>query len=179
MKEQSGERADNKAALNRKIAEIEQDLKQNPAPRLTTKDLAERAGLLDMYYSAYKLLSLSVHSNLRDLEQQLGLDAEGHIQTIWWGPNPHEINALLMMAADSLLRASSLMADLFQIDEQNIKDLSGRFTELAKTVLTQPDETATEHLSGLRCQADRRVHRGGGMAVRETNGDSPYARICG
>jgi hypothetical protein len=143
LKEQAGKKSGDKADLSSGIAELEQDLKQNPSPRLTTKDLAERAGLLEMYYSAYKLLSLSVHSNLRDLEQQLGLDAEGHIQTIWWGPNPHGIDGILMAAAESLLRASALMADLFQIDGQNIKDLIDRFTELTKPLLDQPDETAT------------------------------------
>lgn len=135
LKEQSRERSDDKAELTHKIAELEVNLKQNPAPRLKTKDLAERAGLLGLYYSAYTLLSLSVHSNLMDLEQQLGLDAEGHMQTIWWGPNSHGIDAILMTAAESLLKASALMIDLFQIDGQNIKDLTGRFTELTKPLL--------------------------------------------
>ena len=56
------------------------------------------------------------------------------MQTIWWGPNPHGVDAILMTAAESLLRASTLVIDVFQIEGQDIKDLIDRFTELAKPV---------------------------------------------
>ena len=44
------------------LQEIKEDLKREPSPEIMTECLAQRAGLVELYNSAYKLLSLSVDS---------------------------------------------------------------------------------------------------------------------
>jgi hypothetical protein len=123
-----------KAALV--LDDVEDDLTQDPDLEMTTTDLAERAGLRSLYDSAYKILSLSVHSNLRDLERQLSLDAGGNPSAIKWGPTSEGLEELLLLIADVLIRGITAICGLFNLDHgQELEAIRGNYAPLAARVL--------------------------------------------
>lgn len=89
--------------LDKLLHEIECDIKKSNIKRLRKRDLAEKAGLLETYDSAYKLLSGTIHVNARDLEQYLDLGDTGEIKMLLWGPDVKEIDFILFTAAESML----------------------------------------------------------------------------
>ena len=53
------------------LQNIENQIEKNNVKKFTKRDLAEKAELLTTYDTAYKLLSGTIHVNVRDLEQYL------------------------------------------------------------------------------------------------------------
>lgn len=137
--------ADTERQVTRLIREIEKDLKRDPSPKIKngeTRHLAERAGQLAMYNSAYKLLSLSVHSNLRDLERQLGLDDNGKPTSIGWGPNLDGLDELLMTVAETLLRAVTALCCLFTLGHrEELQVLRDRYAGYAAQTVSVVKDT--------------------------------------
>jgi hypothetical protein len=128
------------AATQRQIAceiqLIKEDLERDPSPQLNTLELAKRADQLALYESAYRLLSLPVHSNLRDLERQLGFNDEGKPTSVGWGPNLDGLDHLLMTVAETLLRAVATMCCLFTLGhEEELKALRDRYVAQALSVV--------------------------------------------
>ena len=76
---------------NPKLDELLQAIKEN----IDVKDITERqtqwyaqkAGLSDYYNTVYSIFSRSVHVNVRELEELLVTDGEGHITEITYGPD--------------------------------------------------------------------------------------------
>jgi Family of unknown function (DUF5677) len=123
------------------LDDVENDLARDPDPEMTTQCLAERAGLLASYDSAYKILSLSVHSNLRDLERQLSLDADGNPSTIKWGANFEGLDESLMLIADVLIRATTAICRLFNLGyQQELEAIRGSYAPLAATIVERPNQ---------------------------------------
>lgn len=118
------------------LQEIKEDLERNPSSALNARDLAERAGQIALYDSLYKVLSLSVHSNLRDLEQQLSLDDDGIPTLIGWGPKLDGLDDLLLIVTQILLLAVSTMCRLFRLEHQEeIQLLDKQYTTLVASVV--------------------------------------------
>lgn len=118
------------------LQHVKDDLKRNPSPKITTRCLAERGGLVPLYDSAYKILSLPVHSNLRDLERQLGLDKDGSPTSIGWGPNLEDLDHLLMLIADTLSRAVTAMCGLFTLGHQeDLEAIRSSYESLVASVV--------------------------------------------
>jgi hypothetical protein len=97
---------------------INEDLERDPSPKINTRCLAQWGGLIALYDSAYKFLSLPAHSNLRDLERQLSLDKDGNPTSISWGPNLDGLDHLLLIVADTLIRAATAMCSFSRFDHQ-------------------------------------------------------------
>jgi hypothetical protein len=76
----------------------EKDIKE-----LQTQWFANRAGLSDYYNSAYSLFSMSVHANVRDLEELVVADIEGNVKEILSGPDVTGIPPLLLTAGEALI----------------------------------------------------------------------------
>jgi len=118
------------------LREVKAALNQNPSPEMRTRCLAERGGLVDLYDSAYAVLSLPVHSNLRDLERQLGLNPEGHPSSIRWGPNLEGLDESLMLLVDILIRAATTMCGFFHLGhERNLQEIRNSYAWLAAAML--------------------------------------------
>ena len=122
------------------LQEIEENVKRDPSPKeerkATALKLADRADQIGLYYSAYKLLSLPVHSNLRDLERQLGLDENGTPTSIGWGPTLEGLDHLLMTVAETLLRGVTAICRLFTLGhEEEIQVLRDRYAAQVVSVV--------------------------------------------
>jgi uncharacterized protein DUF5677 len=138
-----GAEAVEKAALV--LGDVENALAQDRGREMTTAELAERAGLRSFYDSAYKILSLSVHSNLRDLERQLSLDADGNPSAIKWGPTSEGLEELLLLIADVFLLAISAICRLFNLDHgQELKGIRESYAPLAASVLERMPNNGVE-----------------------------------
>ncbi len=141
--ESLGPEAQQKAALV--LQDVKNDLERDPGPEMTTHCLAERGGLVALYDSAYKILSLSVHSNLRDLERQLGLNQDGSPSAVGWGPNLEGLDESLMLLTDTLIRATTAMCGLFNLGHQEeLQVIRRSYAPLAERMLERMPNNSVE-----------------------------------
>lgn len=106
------------AAANLSLVEAEIDrlkraLKDDPGEPPSIKELATAGGLVPLYRSAYSILSLTVHSNLRDLERQLALDSDGNISGLFWGPDPRRIDEILFTVSEAQIMCCEAILAVF------------------------------------------------------------------
>ncbi len=123
------------------LQDIKKQIKKKSIKKLTKRDLAEKAGLLTTYDSAYKILSGTIHVNARDLEQYLDLNDEGEIKGFIWGPDVEEIDAILFTAAESMFFILVGIARIFSLSfDVTWEKLQEKYKSLAnnlnKSVLT-------------------------------------------
>jgi hypothetical protein len=99
------------------IAEINQTIKQEKIRGLTIKDAAERAGLHDVYLTAYQILSGAVHTNAADLESHLDYDEqENAIKGFKYGPSDEETRRIVGLASMTLAEALGTISQTFGED---------------------------------------------------------------
>jgi len=97
------------------LQNVENQIKKSNVKKLTKRDLAEKAGMLTTYDTAYKLLSGSIHVNARDLEQYLEINEDGEIKRILWGPDVKEIDFILFSAAETMLFILTAISHVFSL----------------------------------------------------------------
>jgi len=90
----------NLSLVEAKIARLKRELRADPGKPPSTKALAIAGGLPSLYRSTYSMLSLTVHSNLRDLERQLALDSHGNLSGLQWDPDPRRIDEILFTGSN-------------------------------------------------------------------------------
>ena len=81
--------------VDKLLQKIEKEIKEKKVKKFTKRDLAEKAGHVTTYDSAYKILSGSIHVNARDLEQYLEINKAREVKKILWGPDVKEIDFIL------------------------------------------------------------------------------------
>ena len=127
------------------LDEVRQSLNQNPSPEITTRCLAEWGRVGDLYDSAYAILSLSVHANLRDLERQLELDHAGNPRCIRWGPTLDGVDESLLLLVDIVVRAATGMCELFKLGHDGeLKEIRGSYAALAAGILERMPNNSVE-----------------------------------
>jgi len=99
--------------LKELLQKIENEIKENNVKKSTKRDMAEKAGLVTTYDSAYKILSGSIHVNSRDLEQYLEINDSGEVKKILWGPDVKEIDLLLFTAAENMMFVLTSVSHIF------------------------------------------------------------------
>jgi hypothetical protein len=97
------------------LKDIESQIEKNNVKKFTKRDLAEKAGLVTTYDSAYKLLSGTIHVNARDLKQYLEINEVGEIKRILWGPDVQEIDFILFTSAESMLFVLTAISHVFSL----------------------------------------------------------------
>ena len=97
------------------LKDIKNQIERNHVKKFTRRDLAEKAGMVTTYDSAYKLLSGTIHVNARDLEQYLDINEAGEIKRILWGPDVQEIDFILFTAAESMMSVLVAISRIFSI----------------------------------------------------------------
>ncbi len=100
--------------IDKHLQDIEKQIRENKVKKLEKRDLAKKAGLETIYDSVYKLLSGTIHVNVRDIEQYLKID-NGKIKEILWGPDVQEIDFVLLTAAETMLRILTAASSLFEL----------------------------------------------------------------
>lgn len=101
------------SATEEKLAEIQDSIRENGAKSISSKDMAVKAGLEDWYNTAYSVFSGTVHSNARDLERHLVLDADGEIAALCNEPAIEELDRLFLTAAEITLMALIAIGKVF------------------------------------------------------------------
>lgn len=92
---------------------------------------AEQAGLIDMYNTAYALLSESAHANVRDLVNLLETDDGGDITALRYGPDPDDLSEDLSIGIESaILSFEEAFALLPCADTEKLKYLREKMTSL-------------------------------------------------
>jgi len=104
-------------ALDEKLArDISETIKEQNIQRLKIEDVARRAGLHEVYATAYAVLSGAVHTTAWDLESHLDYDdTEKAIQGFKYGPSDSNTEKFLglagMVMADALETISSIFGE--------------------------------------------------------------------
>jgi len=115
--------------IDKLLKKINNEIKRSSVKKITIRNLAEKAGLITTYDSAYKLLSGTIHVNARDLEQYLEINESGEIKKILWGPDVKEIDFILFTAAESMIFILNSISRLFSL----------KFAESWKSILNNYD----------------------------------------
>jgi hypothetical protein len=119
--------------IKRLEQDIENSIQKEKAIKLTVRDLAEKAGLATMYDTAYKLLSSTIHVDVRDLEQYLDLNKSNEIKNILWEPDIREIDFVLYAAAESMLYVLESISRIFTLQfDESWKKILNNFEKLKK-----------------------------------------------
>ncbi len=119
--------------IERLMQDIENSIQKEKVIKLTKRDLAEKAGLATIYDTAYKLLSSTIHANVRDLEQYLDLNKSNEVKKILWGPDVSEIDFVLFIAADSMLHILEVISKIFVLSFDELwKEILNNFNKLKK-----------------------------------------------
>jgi len=97
------------------IRNVKSEIKKSNIKKFTTRDLAKIAGLIKTYDSAYKVLSSTIHVNVRDLEQYLELNEKGEIKQLLSGPDVKEIGMILLAASEIILTMLESISNIFSL----------------------------------------------------------------
>ncbi len=101
--------------LNELLQKVELDIKNNSIKEFKTIDYAKKANLLDFYYTAYALLSSTVHANSRDIESHLLFDKQGIVTSFNWGPADKGIELLLFTGIETIYIILSNLIEKFNL----------------------------------------------------------------
>ena len=101
--------------IDNMLQDVEKQIEEDGVKKITKRDLAEKAGFVTTYDSAYKLLSGTIHVNARDLEQYLELNDAGEIKRILWGPDVQEIDFILFTAAETMMFVLVAISRIFSL----------------------------------------------------------------
>jgi hypothetical protein len=86
-----------------------------PKEELTIKHFAEKAGLIEFYYTAYQVLSWTVHSNIVDIAQaHMVGNSENQIDSIYLSVDTKDTVKWFMTACESMLIAIDSVNNLFK-----------------------------------------------------------------
>lgn len=98
-------------------AELRSDIGTRQIKVRTTEEWSQEAGLHAWYLTAYAVLSLSVHSKVRDLEGYLTLDDKGEIREFNWGPNTNGTKEILVTIIEAMLVSFESVSASFEQDK--------------------------------------------------------------
>lgn len=107
-----------RGALDENLAGgISETIREQNIQRLTTEDVARRAGLHSVYVTAYACLSGAVHTTAWDLESHLDYDDnEQAIRGFVYGPSDAETEKLLGLAGMEMAEALETISSIFGED---------------------------------------------------------------
>lgn len=99
------------------IVEIKQTMDQEKISKISVEKAAEKAGLHDIYLTAYAILSGAVHTNAADLESHLDYDEqENAIRGFKYGPSDEETRRIVGLASMTMAEALGTISQTFGED---------------------------------------------------------------
>jgi hypothetical protein len=123
------------SATDDKLEEIEKAIEATGAKSISTESMAKTAGLHDWYLTAYAVFSASVHSNVRDLQRHLVLTEHNEIEEIRNEPIIEELDRLLLIASEILLKGLESLDVVFGLNDENFRSRAyGRLAKLAESL---------------------------------------------
>jgi len=91
-------------------------IEENGLKKIGVIDNAEKAGLLDWYDTAYSMLSWTVHSSMRSLQEHLVLDGDKDIHSLKNEPEIEEFDHLYSTAIEAVVFAVIAAGTIFDVD---------------------------------------------------------------
>ncbi len=107
------------AEIDKNIEEINEEIRERVIQEYNIKDSACDAGMTEVYDTEYKLLSGSLHVNVRDMERHLKIDESKNVKKILWGPDTEGIDFILFSGAEHMLLILTAVAHIFSLDYDN------------------------------------------------------------
>jgi hypothetical protein len=123
--------------VQQKINEFTADIKEADVEELSVFEIAKIGGLVDLYESAYRLLSSSTHVLVSDLNVHVTADESGDIQKLSWGPNRDLIPENLYCACRYTLIGLERAVHLFEL-----KQLQDAFDTCCRNVMDLGDPSS-------------------------------------
>jgi hypothetical protein len=112
---------------------LKDEIKSGEIKEKSTEQWSRDADMHDWYLTAYSLLSVSVHSKVKDLERYLVLNDKEDIVEFRWGPDDHDIEKILMTLIQGILTALNCACSLFnQKQEFEVRNFQERLNSLVK-----------------------------------------------
>lgn len=111
-------------------SEIEKEIKDNNLEYHPTRWYAEKAELLDDYYTAYVVLSGDMHMSARELESDFIIE-NGEIVSLKTEPDIVESTPILQTMINSMLKIANSLSNVFDIDiSKEINDFNSEFKKI-------------------------------------------------
>ncbi len=98
------------------IEKLSSNIVKSEAEEYKVERLASLANLTSMYNTYYRLLSGTVHTSPRSLDEYISTDDEGNLCSIKWGPTDEGVPIILLAAVEFLRMALNLMIQFFEIE---------------------------------------------------------------
>jgi hypothetical protein len=115
--------------------EIKADIEKRQLTEKSTQWWACKAGLSDVYNTAYAVFSLSVHAAPRDLEAHLRLDDTKRIVAMHVRPSSSELAFIMISACESLILTLEAASSIFSAHAlTQIAELKAKLVRLDKTI---------------------------------------------
>jgi hypothetical protein len=124
------------------IKTIEKDLKEDidrEGIRIRkTEEWAADAELATWYLTAYAVLSDSVHTTARDLEDHLKVNDRGDIEEFLWGPDGRGVDEILLTGIEAMHFAIGCTLSFFRSQrDKEVTELRVRFEKLVSQLSHQ------------------------------------------
>jgi hypothetical protein len=116
------------------LKRVDAEITDTGAKPLKTERLAQLAGMHDWYTTAYAMLSMATHSQVRDLECYLLLDEDEKIRSLEYAPSLKEVPWLLLTVAHAILLGGDSITATFRIPfpakEGHMEFINAQFAKL-------------------------------------------------
>lgn len=144
-----------------KLDKVKQEIKAKGLEKISIREIAEKAGLLTMYDSAYKKLSGTIHASVRSLNQYLETGGTDKIKSFLWGPDVKGIDIVLLTGVETILDALEVVFRVFSITIRGELDsLSHKFQKTWEVFCNKEEDGKT----GTCKQSDVAGRKGAGTS---------------
>jgi hypothetical protein len=93
-------------------AKVKRELHEREVSERTVEWFAEKAGLLDFYVSVYAVFSSTAHVNVRDLEQEFAVDANGRLLGFRYLPRFESLPSVVLAAFEAFILCVRAMSSI-------------------------------------------------------------------
>lgn len=136
---------EDKKLAEEKLDAIEQNIKEQNIKEIKIRKIADKAGLLGLYNTAYRVLSGTIHASVRDLQQYLKINEKEKIIGLLWGPVIDDIDFVLLMGVESILHIVESIFQIFSIeDRKEFELLSNRFKSVYESFIAKEEKREKE-----------------------------------
>ncbi len=119
--------------LNEKLQEIEESIAALNPKRMSVEEMSMKAGMHEWYVTIYSVLSDSVHTSVRDLEDHLVLDGARSVEQLKNEPTVEDLDSLFLICIEFLLHSLSAIDRVFTLGiDSSISQHKYRLVSLAK-----------------------------------------------
>ena len=107
------------AATDQLLADTEKAIEEQGARKISTKEIATRAEMLDTYYTAYAVLSHAVHTGVSDIDHHIDVNGETkELEGFKYGPSEEETVRAICLSGVTLAEALELASRAFGEDRK-------------------------------------------------------------